>query len=180
MCRYAYAGPYKDRFACFTCRKAFKRRKPDDVFGLKRIKNPFAAKGAAQAAAKAREASLGVVVRCPQCGGEMHDMGMDFKAPRQDDVKQWKKVEVLYSHGVTFHSCGCSGPGLMPDDVKEIEAFLNDRRRTYSEGEKLLRRIARSGREKERGRGGRKTSPARGVAGRTWGPAIAPRKLVMK
>ena len=28
MCRYASSGPYKDRYACFVCRKAFKRRTP--------------------------------------------------------------------------------------------------------------------------------------------------------
>ena len=25
MCRYAQYGPYKDHFACFRCRKSFKR-----------------------------------------------------------------------------------------------------------------------------------------------------------
>ena len=36
-------------------------------------------------------------VPCPECGEAMHDMGLDFKAPRQDDVKQWTKVEILFN-----------------------------------------------------------------------------------
>ena len=71
----------------------------------------------------------------------MHDMGLDFKAPRQDDVKQWTKVEILFRHGFTFHSCGCCGPGLRPAELREVEAFLADHL-PRSEGEKLLRKIS--------------------------------------
>jgi hypothetical protein len=83
------------------------------------------------------------VVKCPQCGEAMHSMGLDFKAPPQDDVKQWKKVEILFRHGFTFHSCGCCGPGLRPAELREVEAFLADSL-PQSEGERLLAKITRT------------------------------------
>jgi hypothetical protein len=70
-------------------------------------------------------------------------MGLDFKAPPERDVKQWKKVELLFQHGFTFHSCGCCGPGLRPAELRDVESFLADNL-PQSSGEKLVRRIARA------------------------------------
>jgi hypothetical protein len=158
MCRYAYAGPYKDRYACFTCRKAFKRRKADDL------------------PARTRPTGLVAepVVRCPDCGGPMHDMGMDFKAPKKADVRQWRKVEALFAHGVTFHSCGC-GPGLRPVTLREVGAFLDDALRK-SEGERLLERFARRRRGCDHDGRGRAGRLAPRISGRLWGPVFPPRR----
>src|SRR3954453_22868801 len=123
MCRYAMSGPYKDRFACFRCRKAFKRRKAEDL--------PSRMRGDEEAPEP---------VRCPDCRGAMHDMGMDFKAPPKQDVRQWKKVELLFAHGFTFHSCGCCGPGLMPAELREVQAFL-DEKLAKTEAQRLLETI---------------------------------------
>lgn len=159
MCRYAYAGPYKDRYACFACRKAFKRRKASDLAAHMRPTH-----GVAEA----------VAVRCPDCGGRMHDMGMDFAAPRRDDVRQWRKVEVLFAHGVTFHSCGC-GPGLRPVALREVGTFLHDTL-PQSEGERLLERFAsrQHGRDPNVRRRAGGTAP--GITGRLWGPVFPPRR----
>ena len=81
-----------------------------------------------------------VLAKCPQCSGEMVDIGKDFKAPKQTDLKQWQKVEILYQHGFTYHSCGCCGPGLRPKELSEVEAFLADKL-SKSEGEILLKNI---------------------------------------
>ena|SRR5258706_5412439 len=62
------------QFACFECRKSFKRK-------------------------LGRETYI-----CPQCEKEMCEMGRQFKAPKLDDVKQWRKVEALVRGGITFHS----------------------------------------------------------------------------
>jgi hypothetical protein len=51
-------------------------------------------------------------------------MGKDFKAPKQKNVEHWKVLEILYEHGITFHSCGCSGPGPRPTRLKELSEFL--------------------------------------------------------
>jgi hypothetical protein len=105
MCRYAMYGPYKDHYACFACRKMF--RKP----------------GAGEMARPPRQDEVREVP-CPQCGAPMKDMGLDFKAPKQMDVKQWKKVAMLYARGIAFHSCGCGGPGPRPATLREVAPFL--------------------------------------------------------
>jgi hypothetical protein len=64
------------------------------------------------------------VAPCPQCGTPMKNMGLDFKAPKQLDIKQWQKVELLYKHGYAFHSCGCEGPGPRPATLREVDSFL--------------------------------------------------------
>lgn len=71
----------------------------------------------------------------------MKGMGHDFKAPKQTDVKQWKKVEILYQHGFTYHSCGCDGPGYRPAQLNEVNEFLEKNKRFKTEGEKLLNRL---------------------------------------
>src|SRR5207247_8780650 len=105
-----YAGMnYKDHYACFLCRKMFRQPR-------------------AQNLAQTPHSSLGEerIVPCPDCGNGMHDMGWDFKAPRKNDVKQWKKVEILLQHGFTLQSCGCCGPRLRPAELREVAAFLAD------------------------------------------------------
>ena len=123
MCRYA-EHRYKDHYACFRCRKMF--RQPS-VYDLPEHRRP--------APGEQR------VVACPECRNPMKAMGLDFKAPQQQDVKQWKKVEILFHHGFAFHSCGCSGPGVRPAELGDVEAFLAENRSTTA-GERLLRAIA--------------------------------------
>lgn len=52
--------------------------------------------------------------RCPSCRQPMLDLGHDFKVPCRRDHNQWRKVGILVAAGITFHSCGCSGPGPRP------------------------------------------------------------------
>lgn len=108
MCRYAM-GNYKRRYACFACRKSFKRRNAGDV-GHHGEDRP---------------------ARCPQCGLLMADMGRDFQPPRLDDERGWAAAEALFAVGVTFHSCGCSGPGYRPRDPRELAAFFAGVRAEY-------------------------------------------------
>jgi hypothetical protein len=54
----------------------------------------------------------------------MKEMGRDFCAPKKKDIEQWKVVEILYQKGITFHSCGCSGPGYRPTKLREVPEFL--------------------------------------------------------
>lgn len=66
---------------------------------------------------------------CPHCGGTLHSMGLDFKAPRRNDLKQWQKVEKLYLNGIGYYSCGCSGPGYRPTRLNQVDDFLDARER---------------------------------------------------
>lgn len=119
MCR--YARPYKQHFACFGCRKMFRQPPLDELA----VPLPTGAER---------------VVSCPECGERMHNLGLDFKAPKQRDVEQWEKVRLLHAHGIRFNSCGCGGPGHRPARLREVPAFL-DRVLPQSRGEWLLRRL---------------------------------------
>lgn len=122
MCRYAMYGPYKEHFACFSCRKAFKQTSRFELPGEPRmgVRDPR-------------------IVLCPQCREPMRDMGLDFAAPARDDARQWKKVEILFDHGFTYHTCGC-GAGARPARLRDVAEFLkkNEHR---TEGRELLDRF---------------------------------------
>ncbi len=88
-------------FACFECRKAFKR---EYTFGSNIQELP-----------------------CPQCGRSAHNLGRHFKAPKKSDVKQWEKVRFLFDHGFRFQKIriGSEHQNTIPypktlDDVKEF------------------------------------------------------------
>lgn len=100
MCR--YSGAYKPHYACFNCRKTFKRRLVRDI----------------------RKGDLDNPAKCPECGELMADMGLDFEAPPKNDKKEWEHIKNLYQVGITFHSCGCTGPGYIPKDKEQLIAYL--------------------------------------------------------
>ena len=104
MCRYAMAA-YKPHYACFKCRKTFKRRLMWDI---------------------RRDNKDLTEAKCPQCGDLMANMGLDFESPKKDDIKEWNHIKDLYSVGVTFHSCGCTGPGYIPKDKDRLLAYFEE------------------------------------------------------
>jgi hypothetical protein len=74
----------------------------------------------------------------------MWEMGRTFKAPKQDDVKQWRKVEALVRNEITFHSYGSHGWGKFPRVLNEVAPFIEKvRRRSEGEGKKLLGKISK-------------------------------------
>jgi hypothetical protein len=110
---------YLMQHACFECRKAFKQ----DI--------PYLPN------AEPRPDPV-----CPECGGKMWEMGGTFRAPKQSDVKQWRKVEALVTSGITFHSYGSHGLGKFPKLLNEAAPFIERvRRRSEKKGERLLRKI---------------------------------------
>ncbi len=121
MCRYAFKR-YKRHYACFACRKAFRVRPTEEW-----------------ADANVRSGSVTLVVKCPDCGHPMHEMGLDFKAPRKKNRKQWKKVEVLHAAGITFGSCGCGGPGYRPRTMREVPEFLAEQQKRRLETVRSVR-----------------------------------------
>ncbi|MBL6446385.1 hypothetical protein JMN32_08705 [Fulvivirga sp. 29W222] len=104
---------YKPHYACFDCRKAFKRRLLKDIEGgINKQSESYDAK-------------------CPECGNLMADMGLDFEVPSKKDIKAWNHVKDLYKIGVTFHSCGCTGPGYIPKDKQALILFLREKREKF-------------------------------------------------
>lgn len=104
MCRYAMTA-YKPHYACFTCRKTYKRRLISDI---------------------KRGAISEADATCPQCGNLLADMGKDFEAPRTSDKKAWGHLRALYTAGITYHSCGCSGPGYIPATKDALITYFEE------------------------------------------------------
>lgn len=112
MCRYAMTT-YKPHYACFECRKTFKRRLFSDIqdgYNKEVKENP---------------------AKCPECGNIMADMGLDFKSPKKKDITAWNHIALLYQVDITFHSCGCTGPGYIPNDSDALIEHLSKVKTTY-------------------------------------------------
>ncbi|CAI2765802.1 hypothetical protein [Flavobacterium collinsii] len=69
--------------------------------------------------------------KCPQCSELMADMGLDFESPKKDDLKKWEHIKSLYSVGITFHSCGCGGPGYIPNSKEKLIEYFEKMKKTY-------------------------------------------------
>ncbi|MBS9774317.1 MAG: hypothetical protein KGV59_04080 [Tenacibaculum sp.] len=118
MCRYSY--PYKPHYACFECRKTFKRRLLVDI-----DRGAVCTKGDTPYWEKEKPYS------CPECGGIMANMGLDFESPKKNDLKAWNHMKDLYEVGITFHSCGCTGPGYIPRDKSSLIKLLEKNKQIY-------------------------------------------------
>jgi len=127
MCRYAWHN-YRDHFACFRCRKAFKYWQWEDC-------DESAWKLRARLEHVPRE------IVCPDCSLPMVDMGLDFKAPPKDDREAWQILECLQEQGFAFHGCGCYVGFVPPRTLREVPAWLEEHRR-LGEGEALAKKFA--------------------------------------
>ncbi|WP_165247064.1 hypothetical protein [Paludisphaera soli] len=128
MCRYGF-HQYRDHFACFSCRKAFKQDQWEAPEGETWLRG-------------SRRIPVSRRAPCPDCTRPMVDMGLDFKAPPRADRKAWSILESLARAGVTFHNCGCGGPGFRPPGRRrEVPRWLAARRE-LPPGEALARRFA--------------------------------------
>ena len=119
---------YQIQFACFECRKAFKRALSFDEYrGIelsRRISGRYP-----------RRQLRTLSHSCPECNRPLALMGRAFRAPRHGDTDQWRKVELLVRSGFTFWS----HVGQYPDSLSEARRFVERRRR--SDGETLARQI---------------------------------------
>ena len=129
--RYDFSGPYRQPYACFDCRKCF------------------------HSANWERKLSQVVTHLCPECRQPMHRMGVDFKAPRHADIRQWGKIQMLSAHGFIYAPYG-SGPGHRPKHLSEVPNFLQEVARHSEEIKNWNRRGAkievREAKRKERER----------------------------
>ncbi len=145
MCRYGNKT-YKPHFACFNCRKSFKKTPIEDYLKQKnkfeaykklsiKQNNPNVVKQLEQkfetSLSTLKEMYLNDISTCPDCGNEMADLGLDFKAPKKNAVKAWKRIEGMYHVGHCFHTCGCSGFGYVPRDKTEYLQYLSNRLEQY-------------------------------------------------
>jgi hypothetical protein len=61
---------------------------------------------------------------CRNCGRTTVDAGRDLAVPRRADDKGWRTLIAVLSTGLTFHSCGCDGPGFRPRTPAEVRDRL--------------------------------------------------------
>ncbi len=103
---YASKRPRKDLplpFACFVCRKSFKR-----------------------------PTQRGVTQRpCPVCGGPAVQLGRYFQPPPQTKSKEWQAIEYLAANGYTFDrdTDNDGRPIRIPKTLADAQAFLSANRR---------------------------------------------------
>ena len=86
------------QYACFHCRKSFKRPQ------FQAIHDRFMT--SEQVAGQAQELERLESTReykCPDCGGTAHFMGQDFKAPRKTDIKAWAAVQAFIASGKIYY-----------------------------------------------------------------------------
>ena len=69
--------------------------------------------------------------KCPECAELMANMGLDFESPKKEDIKKWEHLKSLYSVGITFHSCGCSGPGYIPNSKEKLIEYFEKLKEGY-------------------------------------------------
>lgn len=82
----AFQSAYLHPYACFRCRKAFKRGSRTEA-----------------------------VLPCPDCGGPSIGLTRRFKPPKRSDKKQWAKVEALVRYGFLFWSLGEPYPDTLQE-----------------------------------------------------------------
>lgn len=84
-------------FACFDCRKSFKRNRP--VFGY------FDKTGKAHSLdfRVAQTLRQQEPPACPECRKATFYMGKDFKAPRTSDIRGWKSAEAHIRSGNVYY-----------------------------------------------------------------------------
>lgn len=93
----AQSPPYLHPFACFVCRRSFKRA------GLERDD-----------------------AACPVCGRRAVRLSRKFKPPRRGDIAQWSKVEALAKLGFRFETIYDAVGAIIryPDTERGIPAFV--------------------------------------------------------
>jgi DNA-directed RNA polymerase subunit RPC12/RpoP len=94
---------YKMSFACFDCRKSFKREV--DIYNVT------------------------LELTCPECGNTSYNFGRHFKPPKKSDKEQWNKVRYLKEHGFWFQKIRPDENSVdsipYPDTLDEAKEFVN-------------------------------------------------------
>ncbi len=109
---YVLNNTYKSKFICCACRKIFKHKLKEDI-GLKNkhgLENYI----------------------CPHCGKQAIYVGIKFRAPKSDNLKVWRSIEVLHEVGeFEIFNSWFSSEYTMPESTKELKAFLMEKRSMY-------------------------------------------------
>ena len=102
------------QYACFACRKVFKRQMPEQS---------------------------GITGRCPHCTEPLSMMGTAFRAPKRSDQSQWSKVEQLVRAGILFRRNSGPRPKSLNEVPAFLRALA---RAKQTPGERALERIGQT------------------------------------
>ena len=139
MCRYGFKS-YKPHYVCFDCRKTFKQPTIEDFMRSRGLSDlwrrlgwlqysPGPKRSATEVQLKLRNIESNyyqAVQKCPNCDNQMVNLGLDFKAPKQSNKKAWKIIQGLHRIGTSWHTCGCNGPGYIPQTPAMYQEFLHN------------------------------------------------------
>lgn len=154
MCRYAFQI-YKSHFACFSCRKTFKKLPIEDWVANTELKASFRRlcqnkypigkkekieKVVGFTLEEINQRYLDEVSSCPDCGLSMASMGLDFKAPPKKDKEAWDIIGLLHKEGFAFKGCGCD-VGYSPPEKKSDLAEFFAAHQQKTDGQILLEKI---------------------------------------
>jgi hypothetical protein len=86
------------QFACFQCRKSFKRPQFSACHDSYMTSDQLAGQIHEVARFEADRD-----YKCPDCGGEAYFMGQDFKAPKRSDLKAWASAQAFITSGKIYY-----------------------------------------------------------------------------
>jgi hypothetical protein len=119
-------------WVCFDCRKQF--RKPLMLDGPP----------------TGTRVCTAVASPCPECKGDMTDMGTYFRPPARDDLRSWNHYRRIAEHGYRFMSEGSIAwlGYVVEHTTRRLDADIligNCSCQDRTEGQRLLRRIEAAG-----------------------------------
>jgi hypothetical protein len=100
---YHRGADYLSHFACFACRKSFKQ-------------DPL---------------NESLAHACPECSGELRDMGRNFRPPRKSAKNAWEVARRLYEAGFRFFGSGSHSDPDLPTSLREVDQFIADNPNHY-------------------------------------------------
>ena len=125
MCRYSFYK-YKNTYGCFNCQIGFKRR---NLFDVQPELHAQMSKEAREANPKSRvSVSETHEAKCPNCGGEMANLGRDLRLPAKTKNEQWQCIKYLIDNKYNIYSCGCQGIGFVPHKMADAIAIVAERK----------------------------------------------------
>lgn len=107
---YIQERPYKSKYICCRCRKAFKRKEASDVKGITE---------------EIEEA------KCPDCGLKTTWIGPKFRPPKSTDIKTWNSIEVLSRIGLLNFIGFANNEIQIPESQKSLKTLLNEIKENY-------------------------------------------------
>jgi hypothetical protein len=132
MCRYAFYK-YKNTYACFNCQIGFKRRNIFDV--QPNLTSEDTVKDA----------------KCPNCAGEMFNIGRDLRLPPKTKDEQWRCIKYLVDNKYNIYSCGCQGIGFVPhkmEDAITLVAEYEGRQKRYQKEQETAAKFEEKAKKK--------------------------------